>query len=128
MDGFRYMDGVATLQLADAACIGCGMCEEVCPHGVFDVAEGKARILDHDACMECGACAMNCPTKAISVTPGRGVRRRDPFGVAFRLEAFLRLRGVDPPAGYRASLRYPAPPAALPQSSLSRWSLPHPFL
>ena len=72
MDRFRYMDGVATLRLAEAACIGCGMCAEVCPHGVFAVAERKARILDRDACMECGACAMNCPTEAISVNPGVG--------------------------------------------------------
>jgi len=72
MDGFRYMDGVATLRLDDTACIGCGMCKEVCPHGVYAVSEGKARILDRDACMECGACAMNCPTKAISVNPGVG--------------------------------------------------------
>ncbi len=72
MDGFRYLGGVATVRLDDAACIGCGMCEEVCPHGIFAVAAGKARILDRDACMECGACAMNCPTKAISVTPGVG--------------------------------------------------------
>jgi NAD-dependent dihydropyrimidine dehydrogenase PreA subunit len=66
------MDGVATLRLDDADCVGCGMCEEVCPHAVFTVGDGKARILDRDACMECGACAMNCPTKAISVTPGVG--------------------------------------------------------
>jgi len=72
MDGFRYMDGVTTLRLEDAACIGCGMCEEVCPHGVFAVAEGKSRILDRNVCMECGACAINCPTKAISVHPGVG--------------------------------------------------------
>ncbi len=72
MDGFRYIGGVATLRLDDAACIGCGMCEEVCPHGVFAVEERKARILDRDACMECGACAMNCLTGAISVTPGVG--------------------------------------------------------
>ncbi len=72
MDGFRYMDGVATLRLDDAACIGCGMCEEVCPHAVFAVGDGKARILDRDSCMECGACAMNCPAKAISVNPGVG--------------------------------------------------------
>ena len=72
MDGFRYMDGVATLRLAGGACIGCGMCEEVCPHGVFVVTERKARILDRDACMECGACAMNCPAKAITVTQGVG--------------------------------------------------------
>lgn len=72
MDRFRYVDGVATVRLADATCIGCGMCEEVCPHGVFTVTARKARILDRNACMECGACAMNCPTKAISVTPGVG--------------------------------------------------------
>ncbi|MBP2689139.1 MAG: hgcB [Deltaproteobacteria bacterium] len=72
MDRFRYFDGVATVRLADAACTGCGMCEEVCPHGVFAVRERKARFLDRDACMECGACAMNCPVKAISVHPGVG--------------------------------------------------------
>ena len=72
MERFRYLEGVATLRFADAACIGCGMCAEVCPDGVFVVSERKARILDRDACMECGACAMNCPTKAISVTPGVG--------------------------------------------------------
>ncbi|MGE5285530.1 MAG: 4Fe-4S binding protein, partial [Actinomycetota bacterium] len=50
MEGFRYLGGVSTLRLSDAACIGCGMCEEVCPHGIFAVAAGKARILDRDAC------------------------------------------------------------------------------
>jgi NAD-dependent dihydropyrimidine dehydrogenase PreA subunit len=72
MEGIRYMDGVATVQLADAACVGCGMCAEVCPHGVFAVEEEKARIVDRDACMECGGCAKNCPVEAISVTPGVG--------------------------------------------------------
>ncbi len=129
MDGFRYIDGVATVRLDDPACIGCGMCEEVCPHGVYAVAEGKAQIQDRDACMECGACAMNCPTQAISVNPGVGVRRRDPERVAFRLEAVLRLRRVRRSAqGLPSSPRYFSPPAALPHSSLSRRSRPHPVL
>ena len=68
------MDGVATVRLADAACIGCGMCEEVCPHGVFAVAERKARILDRNACMECGACAMNF-TGATPFTSPSGVEK-----------------------------------------------------
>jgi ferredoxin len=72
MDRFRYLEGVSTLRLDDDACNGCGMCEEVCPHGVFGVEEGKARILDLNACMECGACSKNCPTGSISVTPGVG--------------------------------------------------------
>ena len=72
MEGFRYMEGVVTLQLEEAACVGCRMCQTVCPHEVFTMDRGKARILDRDACMECGACARNCPTDALSVTPGVG--------------------------------------------------------
>jgi len=72
MKGFRYLEGVATLELSPEACIGCGRCVEVCPHQVF-VLEGKlSRIVDLDACMECGACAKNCPTAAIRVDAGVG--------------------------------------------------------
>ena len=72
MKEFRYLSGVTTLQLETVACVGCGTCAEVCPHGVF-VPEGqKASICDLDGCMECGACALNCPTEAIRVTPGVG--------------------------------------------------------
>ena len=48
------------------------MCTEVCPHQVFDMDGGTARIVDKDSCMECGACAMNCPAKAIEVNAGTG--------------------------------------------------------
>ena len=72
MENFRYLPGVTTLQLDTAACVGCGMCEIVCPHTVFQVKEKKAEIDDLDGCMECGACAQNCPTGAIRVTPGVG--------------------------------------------------------
>ena len=72
MQNFRYLENVTTLKLDQEKCIGCGMCEIVCPHTVFMVEKPKARINDLDACMECGACAANCPTAAISVTPGVG--------------------------------------------------------
>lgn len=72
MRGFRYLDNVTTLRLHVERCTGCLKCVEVCPHGVFLVSGGKARIVDRDACMECGACAMNCPVKAISVDAGVG--------------------------------------------------------
>ena len=72
MEGFRYIDGVATLELNEDLCVGCGICETVCPHNVFAVASRKARIIDHNGCMECGACANNCPVNAIAVTPGVG--------------------------------------------------------
>jgi len=72
MKGFRYLDGVVTLVLDQAACIGCGRCLEVCPHQVFSLTEKKASLRDRDACMECGACALNCPVKAITVDAGVG--------------------------------------------------------
>ena len=72
MEGFRYLDGVATLKLDAEACVGCGLCEAVCPHGVFAVADRRAAITDADLCMECGACAGNCPVGAISVEAGVG--------------------------------------------------------
>jgi len=72
MQKFRYLADVTTLALDAEKCIGCGMCEIVCPHTVFTVDNKRARFSDRDACIECGACAANCPAEAISVTPGVG--------------------------------------------------------
>lgn len=68
----RYLKNVATLDLDNQKCIGCGMCLEVCPHQVFKLESGKARIQNKDSCMECGACARNCPIEAVSVRAGVG--------------------------------------------------------
>lgn len=72
MQSIRYLDDVVTLSLDVDTCVGCGMCVEVCPHGVLAMKERKAGIVDRDGCMECGACAKNCPTGALTVTPGVG--------------------------------------------------------
>jgi len=68
----KYLSNVTTLSLDNHKCIGCGLCEVVCPHSVFSVVDGKAVIADRDACMECGACARNCPVDAITVNSGVG--------------------------------------------------------
>lgn len=67
-----YLKNVVTLQLDTDACVGCGMCGEVCPHAVFSIQQGKAAIVALDSCMECGACAKNCPVDAIAVDAGVG--------------------------------------------------------
>ncbi len=72
METIRYLEGVSTLVINEKACSGCGMCEIVCPHGVFEMENGQARVIDLNGCMECGACATNCQGNAIELTPGVG--------------------------------------------------------
>jgi ferredoxin len=68
----QYLKNVVTLKLNTQLCTGCGMCQIVCPHAIFQISMGKARITDIDNCMECGACAKNCKFGAISVKSGVG--------------------------------------------------------
>lgn len=68
----RYISGVVTLKYDSDKCKGCGRCIEVCPHGVFNMENSKAKIIDKDACIECGACKKNCPFGAIEVNAGVG--------------------------------------------------------
>jgi ferredoxin len=75
MNGAVYLKGVVTFSLDREKCTGCGMCVNVCPHGVFAMEEKKAVIRNLDACMECGACAKNCAFGAIRVKSGVGCAR-----------------------------------------------------
>lgn len=68
----HYLRNVATLQFFHDKCTGCGMCMQVCPHGVFRRDNGKVRLVDRDLCMECGACEKNCPAGAVTVVAGVG--------------------------------------------------------
>lgn len=63
---------INTLKYSAELCVGCGMCEMVCPHGIFILESGKARMLNSFDCIECGACSLNCPTGAITVESGVG--------------------------------------------------------
>lgn len=61
-----------TLTYNAESCTGCGLCVDVCPHGVFAMNERVAQLVRPAACMECGACQRNCPFGAISVDSGVG--------------------------------------------------------
>ena len=54
------------LRVTDA-CIGCGICEKVCPSASIHVVNGKA-VHTSGNCQTCLACAHACPQKAIQLT------------------------------------------------------------
>lgn len=52
---------------ATASCVGCGICEKVCPSASIHVVDGKAEHIPGN-CQTCLACAHACPQKAIQLT------------------------------------------------------------
>lgn len=68
----RYLKNIVTLKYDQEKCVGCGLCAQVCPHGVFVIENKKAKLVDKDACIECGACQKNCAFNAIKVESGVG--------------------------------------------------------
>ena len=82
----KYLKNKVSLGLNHEKCIGCSVCVEVCPHGVFGIKNKKAFIIDKDACMECSACQMNCAFDAISVNSGVGCAQAVYYGLIHNTE------------------------------------------
>lgn len=48
-------------------CTGCLTCVQFCPHGVYEVEDGKPVVANPDECVElCQGCAKICPTGSIT--------------------------------------------------------------
>jgi heterodisulfide reductase subunit A len=50
-------------------CIGCGVCETVCPQGAVTLTAGAGAhsVVDPNTCRGCGICAADCPSGAIQL-------------------------------------------------------------
>jgi len=55
-----------TAVVDESLCIGCGLCEEICPYGAPRIEEGKSKIREV-LCRGCGSCAAECPKQAIAM-------------------------------------------------------------
>ena len=65
--GNRKVKTEAITAVADEdLCIGCGLCEEICPYGAPKIENGKSKIREI-LCRGCGSCAAECPRRAITM-------------------------------------------------------------
>ncbi len=58
--------GALANKYCKVSCIGCKMCERICPTGAVTVTDNLAHI-DYDKCVGCGQCAAKCPRKIIVI-------------------------------------------------------------
>lgn len=56
--------GKDVINVCQAGCIGCGICEKNCPSDAIHVVDNLAHI-DQSKCTGCGICAEKCPKKVI---------------------------------------------------------------
>lgn len=61
-------------------CIGCKICERVCPTLVIKVVDRKA-VVDEPNCTGCGGCEQRCPTRSITL-----IKRDDPYTIEFKVD------------------------------------------
>lgn len=65
--------GKPVVKLGENGCIGCGICQKVCPSGAIDfIKDENGKVVSYtfnlNKCIFCGNCMYYCPHRAIKLT------------------------------------------------------------
>jgi NAD-dependent dihydropyrimidine dehydrogenase PreA subunit len=68
--GEYVLNPYGAIQIERNDCIGCQICIEVCPRGVyeFNEEESKADLVLPDLCVNCNACVRRCPAECLHIS------------------------------------------------------------
>jgi formate hydrogenlyase subunit 6/NADH:ubiquinone oxidoreductase subunit I len=72
--GFFSKHAWFRLRIADTACVGCSMCERVCPAQCIDF---RKRVIDHSRCVMCLDCVTSCKRSGITLAHGGDHRNKE---------------------------------------------------
>lgn len=62
-----------TISLHRELCIGCGMCVDICPQGLYQMDAQDHKIVLHspEKCVNCNACVRRCPENCLEILPNK---------------------------------------------------------
>lgn len=67
--GYVYMKDNVSRIVSDRLCVGCGVCQDICPVNCISIEHNNTNypIVDNNACKECGKCLKVCPGKGVDL-------------------------------------------------------------
>ena len=75
------------ITVKDGHCMGCGLCEDICPKHCITIQRGKLNVptVDKDVCLDCGLCRKVCTGKGIEIEE----RAKSLFGEALHYNSII---------------------------------------